>query len=509
MRLRGRARGLAEILLAGCLLVMAGGAPALADDPPPHDLRAALRAAYLNNPTLAAARETQKATDEGVPLARANGLPSVSAAASETEFVKKNPLNTPSPNRIATLTATLAVPIYSGGAVRNAVKAAKIRVNAGRADLAGTESSVFSQVVAVYMDVILDAEVVRVGRANVEMLKVNLQATRDRFQIGDLTRTDVAQSQSRLALAEGDLRGAESNLVQARERYVATVGKPPADLAPPPPLPGLPASVEDAVVVALEANPDLAAARQRTRAAHADVGAAAATRLPTLSLFADGEHDDYLHSLNLGGYAGSFSGAVPNAVTTADVGIRATLPLFQGGRPAAQVRAAQANEGAALDQEIGTERSIIAQVRGAFAAWQSANALIADTQTALAAAKLSLEGVKAENSVGNRTIIEVLNAEQEMVNAQVQLVTAQRNAYVAGFTLLAAMGKAEARDLGLDQDGANGAEGPLYDPDVHYRHVRSSVWDWGNDPAPKAADPFTGATRTIDSPAQGSSIPAQ
>ena len=485
-------RGGIAALLAGCVITT----PALADD-----LRDALRAAYTSNPTLAAARETQKATDEGVPLARASGLPSANATATETEYVKQNPLYTPSPARLASFAATLSVPIYSGGAVRNAVNAAKIRVAAGKADLAGTEASVFSQTVGAYMDVIRTSEVVRVGRANVEMLKVNLQATRDRFQIGDLTRTDVAQSQSRLALAEGDLRTAESSLIQAREQYIAIVGKPAVDLAPPPPLPGLPATAEDAVVAALDANPDLAAARQRAKAARYDVGAAEASRLPTVSLFANAQRDDYLGSLQVPG----FVGAVPQAATTADVGVRATLPLFQGGRPAAQVRQAEAREGAALDQEIGTERSIIAQVRGAYSAWASANAIITDTQTALDAARLSLEGVKAENSVGNRTILDILNAEQELVNAEVQLVTARRNAYVAGFTLLAAMGKAQAKDLGLDQDGA----GPLYDPDVHYRHVRSSVWDWGGDSQPKPTDHFTGATRTVDTPTQGSSIPGQ
>jgi len=487
-----RCRGGIAALLASCVTAT----PALADD-----LRDALRAAYTSNPTLAAARETQKAADEGVPLARASGLPSASATATETEYVKQNPLYTPSPARLASFAATLSVPIYSGGAVRNAVNAAKIRVAAGKADLAGTEASVFSQTVGAYMDVIRNSEVVRVGRANVDMLKVNLQATRDRFQIGDLTRTDVAQSQSRLALAEGDLRTAESNLSQAREQYIAIVGKPAVDLAPPPPLPGLPASAEDAVVAAMDANPDLAAARSRAKAARYDVGAAAAARLPKISLFADTERDSYLGSLVVPGYVG----AVPQAATTADVGVRATLPLFQGGRPAAQVRQAEAQEGAAMDKEIGTERSVIAQVRGAFSSWAAANAIIADTQTALDAAKLSLEGVRAENSVGNRTILDILNAQQELVNAEVQLVTARRNAYVAGFTLLAAMGKAQAKDLGLDQDGA----GPLYDPDVHYRHVRSSVWDWGSDSQPKPNDPFTGATRTVDTPTQGSSIPGQ
>jgi outer membrane protein len=158
------------------------------------------------------------------------------------------------------------------------------------------------------------------------------------------------------------------------------------------------------------------------------------------------------------------------------------------------VRQAEAKESSALDTEIGTERQVIAQVRAAFTSWQAAREIIAATQTGVDAAQLSLEGVKAENSVGNRTIIEVLNAEQDLVNAQVQLATAKRNAYVAGFSLLASMGRAGAKDLGLDG-------GPLYDPDTHYRHVRSNLWDWGSDPRPTAS-----ASRTVDTPAQDGSI---
>jgi outer membrane protein len=132
---------------------------------------------------------------------------------------------------------------------------------------------------------------------------------------------------------------------------------------------------------------------------------------------------------------------------------------------------------------------VIAQVRSSYASWRAANDVIISTQTAVDAAALSLEGVRAENTVGNRTILNILDAEQELLRARVQLVVARRNAYVAGFTLLAAMGKAEARDLGLDG-------GILYDPDVNYQRVRGKIWDWASDP-----DPTAQSTRTVDIPA--------
>ena len=240
---------------------------------------------------------------------------------------------------------------------------------------------------------------------------------------------------------------------------------------------------------ALDHNPDLIAARQRSKAAGFDSNAAGAGRMPRVSIFTSGDYTDYLGTL------GGGNSVFAQSETTAQAGIRATIPLFQGGLPAAQQRRAQAFEGAALEQEIGIEREVIATVRSAYASWQASSDVIASSQTAVDAATLSLEGVRAENTVGNRTILNILDAEQELLRAEVQLVTARRNAYVAGFNLLAAMGKAEAQDLGLDG-------GVLYDPDTNYNRVKNAIWDWSRDPDPKPV-----STRTVDTVAQDGSIP--
>ena len=187
-----------------------------------------------------------------------------------------------------------------------------------------------------------------------------------------------------------------------------------------------------------------------------------------------------------------------NFSTQAQAGAQITIPLYQGGKPAAQERQAQSRESQALEQVVATERSVVQQVRAAYAAWQASNEIIASTQTAVAAAELSLEGTRAEQTVGTRQILDILNAEQELLQAQVQLVTARRNAYVAAFTLLAAMGRAEARDLGLED------QGPLYDPVVNYDRVKNDIWDWSFD-----KDPVTQSTRTVDIPPQDATIPAQ
>ncbi|MBW8755485.1 MAG: TolC family protein, partial [Sphingomonadales bacterium] len=303
-----------------------------------EDLREALVAAYNTNPTLQGARADQRANDENVPIEKAGGRPSISGQATHTEFVRKSANNFTSPDRVFNANVSLAVPIYSGGAVRNGVKAAETRVEAGQADLRGTESSVFSQVVGAYMDVILNEAVVGLNRNNVQVLEVNLRATSDRFEIGDLTRTDVAQSQARLAIARSDTRTAEANLANARERYIQLVGHAPGVLAPPPPLPGLPASPDDAVMIALDSNPDLIAARVRRKAAAYDVKVAGASRLPTLQAFSQGAYNNYFGTL--GGSAGS--AAFTQRETTGQIGLRASIPIFQGGRPAAFRRQAQA-----------------------------------------------------------------------------------------------------------------------------------------------------------------------
>jgi outer membrane protein len=383
----------------------------------------------------------------------------------------------------------LTVPLYLGGAVKNAIRAAENRVEAGIAGLRATESAIFSAVVGAYMDVIRDEAIVDLNRAQVGVLQVNLEATRDRFEIGDLTRTDVAQSEARLALATSSMEAARANLIRSKEIYIQLVGKAPENLEAPPPLPNLPESPDAAVTVALENNPDLIASKELREAARFDRKGAEASRLPQVTGFGSGSYSNNFGSIDSGALA-----PFDKTSTSAQVGVRATLPLYQGGQPAAQIRQAQARMGQAIEQEIAAEREAIAQTRAAYASWKAAQDVIAASERAVSANELSLEGTRAENSVGNRTILDILNAEQELLNSKVQLVTARRNAYVAGFSLLASMGRAEARDLGLEG-------GPLYDPVAEYDAVKGSWNDWASKP-----DPTAKATRTVDTQAQKAEI---
>ena len=451
-------------------------------------LQGALAKAYENNPTLTAARAGQRANDENVPIRKADGLPSLGVGVDYQENLVLPGNSFFSPKRTLSVGGQLTVPIYQGGAVRNAVKAAKFRVEAGQADLRATEASIFAQTVGAYMDVIRDQAIVQLNQKNVSVLRTNLQATSDRFEIGDLTRTDVAQSEARLALAEGNLRVAESNLINSRESYIRLVGDAPVDLEQPPVLPNLPVTAEEAVAIALNTNPDIDAATQRLNASRADIGVARATRLPKLSSSVNGGYNNNLNSVT--------STTSENITTSTQATLSLTIPIFQGGRPAAQVRQAQSRTSQAIEAYVEVERSVIAQTRGAYAAWQANERIIAATQQAVSANGLSLEGVRAENSVGTRSILDILNAEQEYLNTQVQLVSARRNSYVAAFSVLAAMGKAEARDLGIEG-------GALYDPEVNYERVRGKIFDWDDDPKPQQV-----ATDTRAVPAADASVPA-
>lgn len=462
-----------RIFVTGSLIaaLMAGTASA-------DTLREALVSAYRSNPTLTAQRQTLQATDATVAIAKAAGRPQVSATVGlNRDLTRSGILDSGGKGPTLSAGVDLSYPLFNGGSVKNNVRAAETRVEAGRATLRAVEGDVFTQAVAAYMDVIRDRVVVELNENNVKVLGTNLEATRDRFEIGDLTRTDVAQSEARLQIGRSQLAQAQGRLVASEATYRQVVGHPPGVLAPPPPLPPLPASAEEAVRIALTNNPDLIAISRQAIAAGYDVNVARAGRLPTL---AAGVSETYVN--NLGGSSGPF----PATGTQTTAGLNARVPIFQGGLPAARIRQAQAQQGQVLEQVVGTERAVVQATRAAFASYQAAQKAIEAETVAVQANELALEGNRAEQSVGTRTIIEVLNAEQELLNSQVALTTAKRDAYVAGFQLLNAMGQAEAQDLGLEG-------GPLYDPLGNYRRVAANWSDWSSDPRHP-----TVATRTVD-----------
>jgi len=440
-------------------------------------LRDALVSSYRTNPTLTAQRQALEVTDSTVAIAKAAGRPQVSATVGLNRTLTQSGLLI-NGGKGPTLSVGVDVsyPLFQGGAVKNSVRAAETRVEAGRATLQAVEGDVFTQAVTAYMDVIRDRSIVELNQNNVRVLETNLQATQDRFQIGDLTRTDVAQSEARLQLGRSQLATSQGQLTASEATYRQIIGHAPGVLAPPPPLPPLPTTADEAVRIALANNPDLISVSRQAIASGYDVNVARAGRLPTLSVVGG---ETYVN--NIAGNNGAF-GNKGNATT---IGLSARVPIFQGGLPAARIRQAQAQQGQVLEQVVGTERAVVQAARAAFATYDAAQRAIQAETVAVQANELALEGNRAEQTVGTRTIIEVLNAEQELLNSQVALVSAKRDAYVAGFQLLNAMGQAQAQDLGLDG-------GPLYDPLGNYRHVANNWNDWASDPRHP-----TIATRTV------------
>jgi len=470
-----------KVLTASLIAALMGGT-ADADT-----LRDALVSAYQTNPTLTAQRQTLEATDATVAIAKAAGRPQIIGTVGlNRNLAQRGVLNTGGKGPTLSVGADVSYPLFNGGSVRNNVKAAQTRVEAGRATLRAVEGDVFTQAVSAYMDVIRDRSIVELNENNVKVLGTNLEATRDRFQIGDLTRTDVAQSEARLQLGRSQLAAAQGQLTASEATYRQIIGHAPGQLAPPPPLPPLPTSPDEAVRIALASNPDLVAISRQAIAAGYDVRVAQAGRLPTLSGVLS---NTYVN--NLGGNNGS---GIPNTGAQSSIGLSANIPIFQGGLPAARIRQAQAQEGQTLEQVVGTERAVVQTARAAYASYDASQRQIQAQTTAVQANELALEGARAEQSVGTRTVLDVLNAEQELLNSQVALVTAKRDAYVAGFQLLNAMGQAEAQDLGLEG-------GPLYDPLGNYRRVANNWNDWASDPRHP-----TVATRTV-SPQEMPAVP--
>lgn len=476
-----------RLMAAAALVALTAGGSAQADT-----LREALVQTYRSNPTLTGQRAQVRVADEGVAIARAGGRPQISGTAGVNQDLTRTGGGN---GRNLSAGIDLSLPIFQGGRVRNGIRAADARVDASRADLRATEGDVFTEAVAAYMDVIRDRSIVTLNSNQVRVLETNLRATQDRFEVGDVTRTDVAQSEARLSLARSTLATAEGQLTASEENYQRVIGAPPGELAPPPPLPPLPGTPEQAVETALANNADLVSIAAQIRAAGLDVSVARADRLPTVSAIGNGRYTNYLGSADE--QFGSPTGTIANTQTSTGIGVQASIPLYQGGIVGARVRQTQARQSALLEQGVAVERLVIANARAAFASYTASLDAIKSNEVAVAANTLALEGTRAEQGVGTRNVLDVLNAEQELLNSQVLLVTARRDAYVAGFNLLNATGQAEMDDLNLDG-------GYIYDPVANYDRVSRRAGDWSDDPAPEAV-----ATRTVVGPPAPATDPAQ
>ena len=408
--------------------------------------------AYQSNPQLLAERANLRATDEGVSQAIAQWRPTITLSG-DASYVRSDLKTDPSlahlklKSRPWGADVTLSQNVFTSGRILFQRKQADAQVRAGRAQLHSTEQQIFINTVSAYENVVRDTSVVGLNNKNVTLLKKQLEAAQARFDVGEITRTDVAQAQAALASGQSQLIAAEASLKASRLAYERVVGEAPGTLDAKIEMPAGPESEEDARKMAEDLNPVLVGAREAEEGSRYAIDFAVAQMLPTVSVQASyGRNGEEVAPESIGNQS-SIRGVL-------------TVPIYQGGAEWSRVREAkELNNRARLDAE-DARRSVD---QGASNAWESFRAAKASTvanEQQVKAQEIAFEGVQQELEVGSRTTLDVLNQQQFLLNAQVALVTSQRDQAVAAYALLSAVGKLTAKELQLPVQ--------LYDPVENY-----------------------------------------
>jgi outer membrane protein len=442
----------------------------------PHTLSEALAATYSYQPALQAERAKLRATDEGVPTALAGWRPTVIlqgqagygggatraysfVTAASDPFVDPN-TKTPLGRDLATATATVTQPVYTGGKVQASVNHAKNADMAERANLIVQEEQSFSDTVNAYVGVIQSQQLLQLNVNNEQVLAKQLQATNDRFRVGEITRTDVAQAEAALAGASASRETAEGNLQTARATYLRVIGfEAPADLVEPQPLKLPVKSEQDVSAMAAANNPNVIMALFNNAAAKDQIDIAFSQLMPQVSL--QGQMFQQNNSIEAGTKTNGY-------LVSANV----SLPLYQGGSEYSAVRQARQSQQQTSRLVDDSRRTA---VQSAVQAWETliaARASADSTRSAIRANEVALEGVEREAIVGSRTTLDVLNAQQALLNSQTTLVQNLAQLVTASYSVADAIGRLTARDLNLPV--------PLYDDTAYYNAVKNKWFGLGD-----------------------------
>jgi outer membrane protein len=443
----------AALLLVPFIAASASSAHALT-------LKEALATAYMTNPQLETARANLRATDEDVAKANAGWRPTISVTGTEgyQNLITDKPTHSEDNRNQLSGTATVSEPLFTGGRTVAEIRRAKALVRAGRAVLLGTEETVLLDAATAYLDVWRDLRVVNYRREQVGVLQDQLQATNSQLNLGAITQTDAAQTQARLAAAMSGLSLAEGQLGSSRARFERAVGRPAESLEDTPPVPEFPSLLE--VVDHAEQNtPTLVAAKENATAADYAIDDAIGALLPQLSLALE-----YQYSKNA-----TVLGVISPNVTQrgATAYVQLTVPLYQGGQAQALVRQARQQHNQALYNVADVERQVRQAAASGWQLLQAAKAAIVTDQTQVAADTIAVNGVIQEQRAGERSVLEVLNAQQELLNSEIDLTNARHDSTVIAYQLLAAAGELTAMSLALDVK--------LYDPAEHYNRA-ATAW---------------------------------
>jgi outer membrane protein len=432
--------------------VFAAPAPSFAET-----LFDALSAAYQYSPTLDAERARQRARDEDIARANSGYRPDINFSASvgrEANWTKSPLGNTSSITSPRGYSFDAVQPVFTGFQVTNAVNAAEATDRAGRETLRQTEQQVLLDAVTAYGDVVRDQAIVKLNENNLKFLDAELQATQDRFNVGEVTKTDVAQAQARRALGQSDLDLARANLKSSRAIYEQVIGHAPSNLTEPNPNTKLvPRSVTDAIGIGTKENPQVVQALYSEQAARYNVDQIRGELLPQAQVEAN--WTDTFDPQDL----------IDRGSTASVVG-RVNVPIYPaGGEVYARLRQAKHTH-ISLLQQIEEARSLTqSQVVQAWSQLQGFKAQAESDRASITANTTALEGVKEEERVGQRTLLDVLNAQQELLQSQVNLETTKRNILVASYTLVSAIGRLSVSEVGAATE--------VYHPEVHYQQVRN------------------------------------
>ena len=420
-----------------------------------ESMAAAMASAYTNNPDMNSARAQLRAIDEGVPQAKSGYRPRITASGDFGYSTTRNFLSPTWSTATNPRGVSLSVeqPLFLGFRTQNSVKMAETSVKAAREQLKLVEASTLLDAVTAFMGVIKAQVVVNLTAQNIQFLREQVRAAQDRLNVGEGTRTDVAQTEARLSSGMSDYAAAVASLNQAIATYVQVIGHKPQSLGAVDGIQKLiPRTLDEALQIAMRSHPSIVSGLYNIDVASWNVRIAEGSLLPSISLQGSVSHRDATSPV-----PGSWS-------DTASITAGLSMPLYQGGEVASKVRE--------LKETLGQRRieldSTRAQVRQQLiSAWGSLDAAVAQVKAAadqVSAEQLVLSGVIEERRVGQRTTLDVLNAQQDLLNAQVAQVTAQYNRVVAAYTLVAAIGRLDAQTLGLAV--------AVYDPTAHYDDVK-------------------------------------
>ena len=451
-----RMKRFSGLATAGLILACLGPVPVLADT-----IEAALVRAYQTNPQLNAQRASVRSTDESVPQALSGYRPKVSITASGgyqytdvNSVVGGSNLHLNGSNYPRAVGVTATQTLFNGNQTANRTRAAESQVSSAREGLRVLEQSVLLAAATVYMDYLRDSATVEVQKSNVRVLEQTLKQTNDRFNVGEVTRTDVAQSQAQLAAGNTQLLTAESNLTTTRANFRRIIGSEPTARAPGSPVDRfLPSSLAQAVELGLTQNPNVTAAMFGIDVSFLNVKINEGALFPVVTLQANAQQ----------GYEQSIT--TPRQFTASALA-QVTVPIYQGGAEYALIRQSKeslAQQRLNLEQVRDQARATVVQAWGQL---QAGRAQVVSAQAQVKASEIALNGVREEARAGQRTTLDVLNAQQALVNARVSLVTAQHDRVVASYAVLNAVGRLAPTVLGLKTE--------VYDPSVHYQQVRDS-----------------------------------